>query len=175
MIVCLDVDYQEKVTRTAAVGFLAWTSRNTELELVVESAPDVAEYEPGEFYKRELPRLLEALVRVPMAVVTTLVVDGYVWLAEGRAGLGAHLHHATNKPVVGIAKTHFSGSKASSVYRGQSTRPLYVTSVSYDIGPEDMPLEASIRAMHGDHRLPTMLTRVDNLARGYIKPSPTTR
>lgn len=46
---------------------------------------EIAPYQPGEFYRRELPCLLAVLACGPVAEV--IVVDGYVWLGPERAGL----------------------------------------------------------------------------------------
>ena len=51
--------------------------------------PDVVAYEPGEFYRRELPALTAVLTGV--TGLSQLIIDGYVDLdASGRPGLGAH-------------------------------------------------------------------------------------
>ncbi len=117
-----------------------------------------------------LPHLLRvlAVVKEPLEAV---VVDGDVWLGEGRAGLGAHLYEAPGRavPVNGVAKTaSHSPGPAQLVLRGQSLRPLFVTAIGMD------PTAAAdcIRRMHGASRLPTLLGRVDRLCRESQAPSP---
>lgn len=131
---------------------------------VVETVDAVAPYVLGSFYRRELPCLLAVLGKV-RGQFHTVVVDGHVWLGPGdtRPGLGAHLHRALGAryPVIGVAKNHFAGNGAIEVLRGHSKRPLYVTAVDH----EPAQAAAAIRAMHGDHRVPTLLRRVDRLAR----------
>ena len=63
--------------------------------------------------------------------------------------------------MIGVAKTAFAGAPAVPVVRGDSARPLYVTAAGLD------PQLAArhLAAMHGPHRLPTLLKRVDTLAR----------
>ncbi len=123
-------------------------------------------YVPGDFWRRELPSLLQVLEGDAPDVI---VVDGYVWLDDaGRKGLGAHLHEALGFPVVGIAKTAFAGSAhARAVLRGGSVLPLYVTSVG-------LPLDEAadrVLAMHGPHRLPTLVSLADRAARsGVVQP-----
>src|SRR5262245_10181018 len=95
VIVCLDVDYRADSVVAAAVGFAAWTDAAPALELVVKSDGAPAEYEPGQFYRRELPHLLAVLALV-VPPPELIVVDGYVWLAPNRPGLGAHLYDAVN-------------------------------------------------------------------------------
>jgi deoxyribonuclease V len=65
--------------------------------------------------------------------------------------------------VIGVAKTAYAGSTfATPVLRGTSAKPLYVTArgIARD--------EAArlVRSLHGEHRIPTLLERVDHLARG---------
>ena len=123
----------------------------------------IAAYEPGAFYKRELPCLLAVLEVSPK--VTHVVIDGYVWLdTAGTPGLGAHLHAALGGevPVIGIAKTAYRGSEmASKLERPGSAKPLFVTSIGIE------PAEALLRVqrLHGPYRIPTLLKLVDQLSR----------
>jgi len=164
MIAAVDVDYRDSQALAACVLFHHWTDATPCAEV---TAPifQVAEYQPGQFYKRELPCLLAALNKVP-SPVDLIVVDGYVWLGdETHPGLGAHLYQALARaiPVIGVAKTRFlSATAARPVQRGDSQRPLYVTAAGMDIE------EACrhIAAMHGPHRIPTLLKAVDQLCRG---------
>ena len=97
-----------------------------------------------------------------------VVVDGYAMLGPDRPGLGAHLHDALGGsiPVVGVAKTAFAGAVAIPVLRGSSAVPLWITAIGID------PAQAAghVTAMHGPHRLPTLLVRADHLARGLAQP-----
>jgi deoxyribonuclease V len=162
MIACVDVDYREKGAVAACVLFRSWGDAESAVE-VVETIHHVESYEPGAFYRRELPCLLTVLGRVAEPV-HTVVVDGYVWLGESCPGLGAHLFRALEGevPVVGVAKTRFAGADlAREVVRGESGRPLFVTATG-------VALEAAaehIRTMHGPYRIPTLLKRVDQLCR----------
>lgn len=167
MIVAVDVDYRDASVVAAAVGFDAWTDADSALEVVVASDAPPAAYEPGAFYRRELPHLHAVLALVPSP--RAIVVDGYVWLAgdaaseRPRPGLGAHLYRALGEavPVIGVAKTAFHGATAIEVVRGASARPLYVTAA----GIEPHVAAEAVRAMHGEHRIPTLLKRVDQIAR----------
>ena len=162
MIVAVDVDYREHEVVAAAVGFTAWTDDRAAIEVIVTCDAAPAPYEPGKFYLRELPHLCAALSVVALPL-TAVIVDGYVWLGADK-GLGAHLHDALGGevPVIGVAKTSFAGATASEVVRGASARPLYVTAV----GIAAADAAAHVLGMHGLHRLPTLLKRVDQLARG---------
>lgn len=161
MIACVDVDYRDAEAVAACVGIARWDDAAPSIESVVRIAA-VAPYEPGAFYRRELPCILAVLAT--MRDVGLVVVDGYVWLARERPGLGARLHEALggSVPVVGVAKTAFRGNDAAvPVLRGRSARPLYVTAIGVDVDAAARDLAA----MHGDHRIPTILARADRLAR----------
>lgn len=164
MIACVDVDYREPGAVAACVVFGAWTDARPASEAVVE-LDRVEPYEPGRFYRRELPCLLAVLGALPQPP-RTVVVDGYVWLGdEGEPGLGAHLYEALDRraAVVGVAKTRFRDAGAArEVLRGGSRHPLYVTAAGMDAN------EAArhVREMHGPFRIPTLLKRVDQLCRG---------
>jgi deoxyribonuclease V len=167
MMACVDVDYRGDDAVAACVLFRSWSDESNSGEHV-RHIRGVQAYVPGQFYKRELPCLLAVLGEVsePLDLV---VVDGYVWLAdESRPGLGAHLHQALGIPVVGVAKTRFASAKlAVSVVRGEnSTKPLFVTAV----GLEAEVAAQHVRSMHGPHRLPTLLRRVDQLCRNTTIP-----
>ena len=162
MLACVDVDYRTEVTVAACVLFQDWADAAEALH-VVARGPPAEPYEPGQFFRRELPHLLKVLaaVREPLE---TVVIDGYVWLGEERPGLGAHLYEALGRhvPVVGVAKTAFhSTGLALPVLRGQSQRPLFVTAVGVDA----REAAEHVRRMHGASRIPTLLGRVDRLCR----------
>lgn len=127
--------------------------------------PEVAPYEPGEFYRRELPCLRAVLARC-LSSVELLIVDGYVDLdPSGRPGLGAHAYKEFGVPVIGVAKTRFdTATHAIEVHRGEdAVNPLYVTA----IGLPQPEAAALVQSMAGKHRLPDALRRVDELARGH--------
>lgn len=128
------------------------------------SIPISGDYQPGDFYKRELPALLAVLDKVDRPL-TALVVDGYVWLsADERPGLGARFFEATGKaiPVIGIAKTAFDGALfARQVLRGSSKRPLYVTAAGIDAADA----AAMVVSMSGPSRIPMLVKAADSLAR----------
>lgn len=119
-------------------------------------------YQPGAFYRRELPAY--RLLLAGQALPALLVVDGYVDLdPSGRAGLGAHVCAEFGVPVVGVAKTAFhSATHAVAVRRGGAIRPLYVTAAGLGLAEA----AALVQGMAGQYRLPDALRRVDALARG---------
>ena len=122
---------------------------------------EAADYIPGEFYRRELPCIFTLLRRID-EVPDEMVVDGYVMLGN-KPGLGQHLFNSFDGkiPVVGVAKSKFEGAGGVEVFRGKSIHPLYVTSAGIDLSKAS----ERIRTMRGVHRIPTLLKRVDVLAR----------
>lgn len=141
-----------------------WDASASLSEFTHRSGP-AADYEPGEFYKRELPLLLSVLGMLPRKP-EIIVIDGYVWLGvEDRKGLGAHLYEALGQAsaVVGIAKTKFHGASywAAEVRRGSSESPLFVTAAGLSVDDA----VSHVKRMHGAHRIPTLTGRADQLAR----------
>jgi deoxyribonuclease V len=163
VILAVDVHYPERGAIVAGVLFADWTSGAASATCITRLS-DVADYVPGAFYRRELPCLL-ALLREHALSPGCIVIDGHVDLdADGRAGLGRHLFDALEGriPVIGVAKTRFAGMSADcEVLRGDSARPLFVTAA----GLSQTDAKAHVRAMHGAHRLPTLLKAVDRLCR----------
>ena len=85
--------------------------------------------------------------------------------AQRTPGLGARLYEALGGKiaVLGLAKTAYQGSlMATPMARPGSTKPLLLTS----IGVDDAEAVALVNRLHGAHRLPTLVKRVDSLARG---------
>jgi deoxyribonuclease V len=162
MIGAFDVHYSEDSRASAAAVLFAGYSQAGPSAEYTHQLPRSFPYVPGELYKRELPSILALIARI-REPLREAIVDGYVMLGD-RPGLGQHLYLALRRriPVIGVAKSPFGNARAVRVYRGRSERPLFVTSAGID------PQEAADRIewMHGPHRIPTLLRRVDRLARG---------
>lgn len=122
----------------------------------------VADYMPGEFYRRELPCLLE-LLRTLEQLPEVVFVDGYVWLAGGRPALGARLYESLNKAaaVIGVAKSSLRMAGESQRTSRTGHRPIYVSAVGLELADA---VEV-VTVMHGDGRLPTMIQLADQEAR----------
>ena len=163
MKACTDVHYEKDIGAAACVLFREWTDSEA-VEEIVKVVRGVAPYEPGLFYRRELPCLLEVLHDV-VGELEVVIVDGYVWLGkDGSPGLGAHLYQALDKrvPVIGVAKRVFrQDAPAVPVWRGSSKQALYVSSA----GIETSVAAECVRTMHSRFRIPTLLKRVDTLCR----------
>jgi len=166
-IAFLDVAYASDAEGVACLLADAWTTATPAMEISRCLARTSAQYVPGEFYKRELPLLL-AVINDLTVRPSMLVIDGYVWLgATSSPGLGAHLFEALHSaiPIVGVAKTRYRDDTWSErVYRGESRRPLYVTAA----GVEGAKAAGFVSSMHGKHRIPTLLQKVDLLARAAV-------
>jgi len=105
MILAVDVQYSENNAVVAGVLFKSWQNEDSEKEYV-SLMDEVADYEPGKFFKRELPCILKLIENYHLKP-ECIVVDGFVFLdGFSKAGLGKHLFDALNGEVsvIGIAK-----------------------------------------------------------------------
>ncbi|MGE5523994.1 MAG: endonuclease V [Rhodospirillaceae bacterium] len=166
-IAVLDVHYKKAGARGACVVADAWEAP-CPIATYTEEIEAVEPYEPGSFYRRELPCLL-AVLRLLPALPDTVIIDGYVWLPSmnERPGLGAHLYEALGRQtaVIGVAKTAFIGAESSPivvpVLRGASRVPIFVTAAGMYMGDAAQ----HVRHMAGKHRIPTLLRLADRLCR----------
>jgi deoxyinosine 3'endonuclease (endonuclease V) len=165
MIACLDVDYQTDKAQAACLLFENWTDAQAFKTYTTVVSP-IAEYIPGEFYKRELPCLL-AVLNLITEPLELIVIDGYVWLdGENKKGLGGRLYDALDGkiPVAGVAKTNFKGAyETEQVFRGESKNPLFVSA----IGTDYKKIARQVEQMAGEYRIPTLLKQVDSLCRNW--------
>lgn len=162
MILAADVFYKEGGgASVAGVVFSSWRDSTPLREFKVHVA-EVAPYEPGAFFRRELPCLMALKAEVDRELALGfVVVDGYATLGPDHPGLGAHLHHEIGLPVIGVAKTAYRGAPAVQVLRGASRQPLFVTAA----GVASEWAADRVREMAGPHRMPVLLRRVDQLSR----------
>lgn len=165
MILAVDVDYRDDKAIAAGVLFQNWQDSEPVQELLSEILT-VAEYEPGQFYKRELPCVL-ALLQQLEQLPEFIVIDGYVYLdGNQKPGFGKHLYETLEgkSAIIGVAKSRFKDTPAETeVFRGGSKRALYVTAVGID----ETKAKGFIMQMHGAHRIPTILKRVDQLSKRF--------
>ncbi|MFF2885945.1 endonuclease V [Paenibacillus sp. NPDC057967] len=161
MIIAVDVYYEENKAKSVGVIFQHWDDAKP-LEVIVSYTDNPLDYEPGAFYKRELPCIQELLKLADLNQLQAIVVDGYVYLNdEKKPGLGHHVYTNLSGeiPVIGVAKTAFHNNEAyvQKIYRGNSSKPLYITAVG-------MELEAAaghIQSMYGAFRFPYLLKLLD--------------
>jgi deoxyribonuclease V len=163
-IACLDAAYACTAAAVAGALIPSWDAEDANQMRVRQFDGPPGDYEPGAFYKRELPLLLSIISEFDQPI-EVIVIDGYVWLdANGLPGLGGHLFASLERriPVVGIAKTRYQNDTWSiPVLRGESRQPLFITSA----GTQAREAAECVRRMHGDYRIPTILSIVDRAAR----------
>jgi deoxyribonuclease V len=164
LFVAVDVHYLSDVEARAAAVAAGDATFDQIIWTRTEPVPPGAPYQPGQFYRRELPALRAVLPAAGQLAL--IIIDGYVDLdPAGRPGLGAHVHAEYNVPVIGVAKTAFrTATHAGQVLRGQSRKPLYVTAAGLSV------TEAAhlVTRMAGKFRLPDALKLADRLARGTL-------
>lgn len=163
MIACFDVDYKGDKAHIGGVLIRQWTDAVPFREYV-KVIDDIADYVPGQFYKRELPCIIQLLDEITEPI-DLIIVDGYVWLTDEKKGLGAYLYEALNQktPVIGVAKNWFKDNTAIQVLRGESKKPLFVTAAGFDVKVAAKKIEQ----MDGEFRNPTILKHVDQLCRAW--------
>jgi deoxyribonuclease V len=163
MIACFDVDYRADKAHIGAVLIRNWTDSRPFREYKKEIS-HIQDYVPGQFYKRELPCIMQLLDEI-VEPIDGIVIDGYVWLTEGKKGLGGYLYEALNQsiPVVGVAKNYFKDNTAIEVFRGDSKKALYVSAAGIDAAIAAKKIEQ----MDGEFRNPTILKYVDQLCRAW--------
>lgn len=161
--VCLDVQYYETYAVTAYVLFKDAADMEP-LKTGQVVTHEVHPYEPGAFYKRELPCLLNAL-QVITEPLELIIIDANAWLSDEKMGLGGILYESLQKsvPVIGVSKTKYTGntSKIVPVYRGNSQNPLYVSAM----GINTEKAVQLIKDMAGPYRIPTLIKLADTICR----------
>jgi len=165
MILAFDSYYFDGKAKTVCLEFENWAD-TADFNVYTEVLEHVAEYVPGEFYKRELPCILSLLGKINTQNVSTIIVDGYVFLDDdGKLGLGGHLYEAIARrwPVIGVAKSNFAtvDKLKTPVYRGDSSNPLFISSIGMDVETA----ASHIKGMSGKYRTPLLLKKLDQLTK----------
>jgi deoxyinosine 3'endonuclease (endonuclease V) len=165
MIFAFDVAYNENnIAQAVGIGFEKWTDERPKV-IHKEFIIGLESYTPGEFYKRELPCIEKILGKLDLGTIDTMIIDGYVYLDNGRPGLGAHLFNKLDQkiPIIGIAKTAFENNSIyiREIKRGQSTKPLYISAAGILL--DDAAV--LIQKMDGNYRIPTLLSKLDQLTK----------
>lgn len=165
MILAVDVHYENFSAVVAGIGFGNWSDETAEASYI-SVIGQTEHYTAGEFYKRELPCILQLLKQHKLSP-THIIIDGYVYLdGHTRPGLGRYLYDALSGRVkiIGVAKNPFKGITGEyALYRGVSAKPLYITCAGLALSEA----KARIATMHGAHRIPSLLKTVDQLCRKY--------
>ncbi len=166
MILAFDTYYYgDNQAKTVCLAFDNWRDEKpTQIFTAVTTA--IAEYEPGAFYKRELPCILHLYHQIELAPLEAIIIDGFVVLNdEDKLGLGGHLYEHLNKkiPVIGVAKTNFAQlhENKRALLRGGSQRPLFITALGIDLDVAT----AQINSMFGEFRMPNLLKQLDTITK----------
>ena len=163
MILAVDVHYERNHAVTGGALFRRWDDAFPDIEIVSE-LDEINQYEPGEFYKRELPCILK-LLKDHSLNPEYIIIDGYVYLdGHSSPGLGKYLFDALegNIPVIGVAKSHYKNIPQDyGLLRGKSKKPLFITAVGTSLSQA----KRFLLKMHGENRIPTLLKHVDTLCR----------
>lgn len=164
LILATDTHYgPEGLAITSGILFANWTDA-VPTSVFVTRTQTSASYQPGAFYKRELPCILKLLESIPHPL-HAIVIDGFVTLgADQKPGLGAALRSELwPRPIIiGVAKTPFRGTPTEQeLLRGNSRKPLYISCR----GTQLQVAKQHIASMHGPHRLPTLLKLADTACR----------
>lgn len=167
MILAFDTYYFEDKAKTVCIALESWT-KESNFKVYDEILENIAEYIPGEFYKRELPCILSLLKKIKTEItpIETIIVDSFVYLDdEGKFGLGGYLFNALDDkiPIIGVAKTNFATIEKNkkALLRGDSQKPLYITAIGIDL---EKATEL-IQNMQGEFRIPTILKHLDTLTK----------
>jgi len=159
----LDVSYSNELATIACVQFYDWTDHEP-AGMRISHLMVSSRYEPGYFYRRELPCLLHALQQEPMQF-SDIIIDGYVQLNPPRnKGLGLHLAESLeyDAAVIGVAKNPLRiADRYRRICRGRSKKPLFISAAGMSL---DLAADM-IRSMHGEYRLPTLIKMADTLCR----------
>jgi deoxyinosine 3'endonuclease (endonuclease V) len=161
----VDVYYNNNTAKAIAILFNDWQDKKPE-QIISKYLSDIQPYEPGSFYKRELPCIIALLESIDIKQLELIIIDGYVYLDDqNRLGLGGHLYQSLDKAVsiIGVAKTKFHNNtkNVKEIKRGLSKRPLFISSIGMDI---DSAADC-IQSMSGDHRIPDLLKKLDRLTK----------
>lgn len=164
MILAIDVYYYDDEAKVAGVLF-DWNDTQPQSTIIAQVS-NVASYQPGQFYKRELPCILELLKQVDLETLSVILVDSHVYVSNEKAyGLGGHLWESLDGKlsVIGVAKRSFHETDQVTVpvVRGQSTNPLFVSA----IGMDKEAAARLVEGMHGPYRMPDILKTLDQLSR----------
>jgi len=161
MILAFDTYYSGNKAKTVCACFKRW-SDGVPNDLFSETLEGISDYEPGAFYKRELPCILSLLKKIPEENIEYIVIDGFVFLDDrGKHGLGGYLFEALNRkiPVIGVAKSEFHNNRKNvrELLRGKSNKPLYISAIGVDLDKAC----SMIKSMKGESRIPTLLQILD--------------
>lgn len=166
MLLAIDVYYNENEAKV--VAFLFNPEDEIPQSIVIDQITGIENYVSGEFYKRELPCIESILQKINLNNIELIIIDGHVYVDDvGAFGLGGYTWESLDKkiPVIGVAKTSFFRNKntVKEVYRGESKKPLYVSSIGIDLDAAT----SLIKDMKGNYRIPVILKELDRITKEW--------
>lgn len=104
--------------------------------------------------------------KIDLNTIDAIIVDGYIYIDNSlKYGLGGYLWELLDKknPIIGVAKNSFYNNKSTVVplFRGLSNKPLYISSVGYNL----QEAVDKILTMKGEFRIPTILKTLDTFTK----------
>lgn len=162
MILALDTYYYSNSSLTVGIWFDDWRSNNLN-RIEYSWCNHFESYVPGQFYKRELPGILDFIDLYGLNDVDIVILDGFINTPNG-PGLGLLFYESLGSPnnlnIVGIAKSYYEGIESISerVFRGNSKKPLYIQTYGLDI----QEVGKKVRKMRGKNRIPKLLKILDD-------------
>jgi deoxyinosine 3'endonuclease (endonuclease V) len=168
VIIAIDTFYEsDEKAFTVGVLFNSWQDKVPSSIISVTSENNFGPYIPGQFYKRELPCILDLLKNLDLSKLDFIVLDGFLRLKDSNGnvhdGLGLHLKKKLNMPqlkLIGVAKSLYCKCDEISVklYRNKEvTKPLFIQGE----GISNQLAANLIYSMDGNYRLPTLLKILD--------------
>ena len=178
MILVTDVFYNEINNSAHIAGAVIndWTSDKIVETYELDKIDIDCAYIPGQFYKREMPCLIELWNSIPeskKAQINTFIVDGFYDIWDGRPGLGHHfrdwlIENGYNVEVVGIAKSPCRETNKFTlpVYRTEESKTSKCRSALWVNGSNmENDYQNKVLNMAGKYRIPTIIKKVDKLSR----------
>ena len=163
--IALDTYYYEDIAKTVGVIFNDWSDKKP-LDIISSWTTQFDPYIPGEFWKRELPCIVNLLDLLNLDDFSIFIVDGFVDVLDEKLGitkpgLGRKLEEKyPDKEVIGVAKSKFGKTEkiSAKIQRGpRGSRYLYVQACKMN----NKEAGKIIYTMYGEYKLPEMLRILD--------------
>lgn len=170
----IDIYYEEDSAHVVGIMFESLEHDSVPSEIYECFSAVESGYISGQFYKRELPPIIDllenyiGLSRIS-AEVEMIILDGFYMLSNNNEGLGKHLESYLDSKgikveIMGIAKSGVSSFSqfAQSCIRGKhgTTSPLWVNG-----SVRGKNYSKLVKKMSGEYRLPDILKYLDNLTK----------
>lgn len=166
MVVIIDADYNEETRMGHVAGVVADNILAEKEECILTAiVHDIEDYIPGQFYRRELQSVEAIIKQMNLSEIDLIVVDGYADSGTEEHALGTFVFDKYHIPVIGIGKNKYERCILDNleVYRGESQKPLFVTSK----GMDNEKAKELVKNMSGKYRFPYFVKFADNRARDW--------